>query len=85
MLRQKTVVVKDNVFSTKQSLRAELDHIGFKLIDLDNGIWLSPDQGYFLSDAGTNNVLLDEHGVLRFIDLICACSSVFHHTCRVFS
>jgi len=34
LLRQKTVVVKDNVFSTKQSIRAELEHIGFKLIDL---------------------------------------------------
>ncbi|MFZ4856129.1 MAG: PLxRFG domain-containing protein [Desulfuromonadaceae bacterium] len=70
LLQQKAVVTKQGTIAAKYDIRKELERIGFKLLDLDNGIWLSPDQGYFLSDAGTNNVLLDEHGILRFIDVI---------------
>jgi hypothetical protein len=70
LLRQKTVAVKESTIATKQYIRKELERIGFKLLDLDNGIWLSPDKEYFLTDAGANNVLVDEHEVLRFIDVI---------------
>jgi hypothetical protein len=68
-LLQQPFVVTDKL-AYPVDIRDSLTARGFKLLDPDNEIWLSPDRGYYVSDPGQNNVLVDENGQLRFIDII---------------
>lgn len=68
LLRQEFVVTQEDELATRAAITDDLQKRGFRLLDRDNGIWLSPDQSYLVSDVGSNNVLLDEQGDLRYID-----------------
>lgn len=70
LLRQEFVVTKPKVLACRVDISNALKEMGFQLLDPDNEIWLSPDHGYYLSDPGQNNVLVDENGDLAFIDVV---------------
>jgi hypothetical protein len=70
LLRQELVITQPGRLASPVEIRNDLTKRGFTLLDLDNGLWLSPDQGYIVSDAGNTNVLVDENGLLRYIDII---------------
>ena len=70
LLRQPFVVTNIKRLAHPVAIRETLSNMGFRLLDPDNQIWLSPDHSYYLSDPGENNVLADENEVLRFIDVL---------------
>jgi hypothetical protein len=70
LLRQAFVVTKPGVLAFPVQIQTALEEREFRLLDPDNEIWLSPDSAYYFSDPGQNNVLVDEHGELAFIDVI---------------
>lgn len=70
LLRQPFVVTRPGVLAFPAQIREALTERGFRLLDPDNEIWLSPDRAYYFSDPGQNNVLVDENDELAFIDII---------------
>lgn len=70
LLRQPFVVTKVGVLAYPADIWQSLEDMGFRLLDPDNEVWLSPDCAYYFSDPGSNNVLVDENGDLAFIDVI---------------
>lgn len=70
LLRQAFVVTRPEVLAFPAHIRGALEERGFRLLDPDNEIWLSPDRAYYFTDPGQNNVLVDENGELAFIDVI---------------
>ena len=70
LLRQELVITQHNRLASPVEIRDDLLKRGFILLDRDNGSWLSPDQEYIVNDAGNTNVLVDESGLLRYIDII---------------
>lgn len=70
LLRQPFVVTKAGDLAYRVKIWQSLEERGFRLLDPDNEVWLSPDNGYYFSDPGSNNVLVDEEGNLAFIDVL---------------
>lgn len=70
LLCQAFVVTRPEVLAFPAQIRTALEERGFRLLDPDNEIWLSPDRAYYFTDPGQNNVLVDENGELAFIDVI---------------
>ncbi len=70
LLLQAFVVTRPEVLAYPAHIRLALEERGFRLLDPDNEIWLSPDRAYYFTDPGQNNVLVDENDELAFIDVI---------------
>ena len=55
-LRQLFVVISQGALAFPVHIRTALEDRGFRLLDPDNEVWLSPDRSYYLTDPGQNNV-----------------------------
>lgn len=64
------VVTNPETLAFPVHIRTDLEERGFRLLDPDNEVWLSPDRAYYFTDPGQHNVLIDENGELAFIDVI---------------
>lgn len=70
LLRQLFVVTNPETLAFPVHIRTALEERGFRLLDPDNEVWLSPDRAYYFTDPGQNNVLVDENGEFAFIAVI---------------